>query len=75
MQNTQMESEGGVRIQRQRRAEPGNTKRQPAVTRNSQQEKKNKYLGEAGCEEHALEELPHLLKKLVNVGPFQHVYL
>lgn len=33
------------------------------------------YLSEAGCEEHALEKLPHLLKKLVNVGSFQHIYL
>lgn len=37
--------------------------------------KEKKYLGEAGCEEHALEELPHLLEKLVDVRPFQHVYL
>lgn len=48
-------------------------KSRSACHRNPQQE--GKYLGEAGCEKHALEELPHLLKKLVDVRSFQHIDL
>lgn len=33
------------------------------------------HLGEAGGEQHALEELTHSLKELIHVGPLQHIHL
>lgn len=33
------------------------------------------HLGETGCEEHTLKQLPHLLKEFIHVRPFQHINL
>lgn len=65
---------GSARIQKVRARTQSRTRKHkmPAKKKNPQEEK---YLGEAGCEKHALEELPHLLKKLVDVRSFQHVHL